>query len=269
MEDRVTVEMDGHVAIVRLNRPDKMNALDIKMFDALIETGEKLNADESVRAVVIVGEGKAFCAGLDITMFGMDGQSVMTEIPLKERTHGVANRWQKAVWVWREMQVPVVAAVHGIVFGGGLQIMLAADIKFAQAETKLSIMEMKWGIFPDMAGPQLMRHNIREDIYRELTYTARIFSGVEAVEYGFATHLSEEPLKDALALAKEIASKNPDAIVKAKKLFNSVPHLTEEEGLLMESVEQDEVIGKPNQLESIFATLQKREGNFKNYRDTK
>ena len=267
MEDRVSIEMDGHVAIVRLNRPEKMNALDMRMFDAIIEAGERLNADESVRAVVLAGEGKAFCAGLDISMFGMDGQSEMTKVPLEDRTHGIANKWQKAVWVWRELQVPVVAAVHGIVFGGGLQIMLAADIKFAQAETKLSIMEMKWGIIPDMGGPQLMRHNIREDIYRELSYTNRIFSGAEAVEYGFATHLTDTPLEDALVLAKEIASKNPDAIVRAKKLFNAVPHLSEEEGLMMESKEQQEVIGKPNQLEAIFAGMQKREGDFKNYRD--
>ncbi len=267
MEDRVTIEMDGHVAIVRLSRPDKMNALDIKMFDAIIEAGEKVNADESVRAVVLTGEGKSFCAGLDISMFSLDGNSEMTATPLIDRTHGIANRWQKAVWVWREMQVPVVAAVHGIVFGGGLQIMSAADIKFAQAETKFSIMEMKWGIIPDMGGPQIWRHNIREDIYRELTYTNRIFSGEQAVEYGFATHISEEPFKDALALAQEIASKNPDAVVKAKKLFNSVPHLSEEDGLLMESKEQDMVIGKSNQLESVFSSMQKRPGNYKNYRD--
>lgn len=268
MEDRVTIEKDGHIAIVRLSRPDKMNALDIKMFDAIIEAGEKLNADDSVRAVVLTGEGKSFCAGLDISMFSMDGTSPMTEIPVSERTHGIANRWQKAVWVWRELQVPVVAAVHGIVYGGGLQIMLAADIKFAQADSKFSIMEMKWGIFPDMAGPTLMRNNIREDIYRELTYTNRVFSGAEAVEYGFATHVSEDPLKDAISLAKEIASKNPDAIVKAKKIFNAVANLTEEEILQMESREMDAVIGKPNQLESIFASMQKRAGDYKNYRDS-
>jgi len=268
MEDRVIIEKIGHVAVVRLNRPEKMNALDIKMFDAIIEAGQKLNADESVRAVVLTGEGKSFCAGLDIGMFSMDGNSPMTETPVKERTHGIANRWQKAVWVWRELQVPVVAAVHGIVYGGGLQIMLATDIKFATADSKFSIMEMKWGIFPDMAGPQLMRHNIREDIYRELTYTHRVFSGTEAVEYGFATHVSEDPYKDALALATEIASKNPDAIVKSKKIFNRVSQLNEAEGLLMESTEMDEVIGKKNQVESIFASMQKRPGNYENYRDT-
>ena len=267
MEKRVTIEKDGHVAIVKLNRPDKLNALDLAMFDAIIEAGESLNQDDSVRAVVLTGEGKAFCAGLDLSMFSLDGNSAMMSTPLVERTHGNANKWQKAVWVWRELQVPVIAAVKGIVFGGGLQIMLAADIKFAEANTKMSIMEMKWGIIPDMGGPQLMRFSVREDIIRELTYTNRIFSGKEAVEYGFASHVSEDPLKDALVLAKEIASKSPNAVVKAKKLFNALPNLSMDEGLLMESKEQAEIIGKKNQMESVFAGMQKREGNFENYRD--
>ena len=267
MEKRVSIEKDGHVAIVKLNRPEKLNALDMQMFDALIQAGESLNADESVRSVVICGEGKAFCAGLDLSMFSLDGKSEMLATPLEERTHGNSNKWQKAVWVWRELQVPVIAAVQGVVFGGGLQIMLAADIKFAEANTKMAIMEMKWGIIPDMGGPQLMRYSVREDIIRELTYTNRVFSGKEAVEYGFATHVSEEPFKDALALAKEIASKSPSAIVKAKKLFNELPNLSVDEGLLMESKEQAEIIAKKNQLESVFAGIQKREGNFENYRD--
>ncbi len=267
MQDRIKIEKDGHVAIVYLNRPEKMNALDIDMFNALIERGESLNQDESVRAVVLTGSGKAFCAGLDLSMFSFDGQSEMLSVPLEDRTHGIANKWQRAVTVWRELQVPVVAAVHGVVFGGGLQIMLAADIKFAEANTRMSIMEMKWGIIPDMAGPQLMKHNIREDIIRELTYTHRIFSGEEAVKYGFATHISDHPLDDAITLAKEIASKSPDAIVKAKKLFNSLGDLSMEDGLLMESKEQAEIIGKKNQLEAIFAGMQKRKGNFENYRD--
>ena len=269
MEKRVSIEKDGHIAIVKLNRPDKMNALDVAMFDAIIEAAESLNADDSVRAVVLCGEGKAFCAGLDLSMFSLDGKSEMTAKPMSERTHGVANKWQKAVWVWRELQVPVIAAVHGVVYGGGLQIMLAADIKFAEANTKLSILEMKWGIIPDMGGPQLMRFTVREDIIREFTYTHRVFSGAEAVEYGFATHLSESPLEDAIALAKEIASKSPSAVVMAKKLFNVLPNLSLEEGLMKESVYQDKIIGKKNQLESIFAGMQKREGNFENFRDNK
>jgi len=144
--------------------------------------------------------------------------------------------------------VPVIAAVHGVAFGGGLQIMLGADIKYITADTKLSVMEMKWGLIPDMAGTQLMRHSVRDDIIRELTYTNRMLSGAQAVEYGFATHVSDNPMEDAMKLATEIASKSPSAIVKAKRVLNAAPYLSQEDGLLLESVEQDGIINKKNQL---------------------
>ena len=206
-----------------------------------------------------------FCAGLDIS--AMAGNSQVVNNPLLPRTHGIANIWQQAAWVWRDLPVPVIAAVHGVAFGGGLQIMLGADIKYIAADTKLSILEMKWGLVPDMAGTQLMRHSVRDDIIRELTYTNRVFSGEEAVQYGFATHLSDDPLRDAKKLAAEIAAKSPTAVVKAKKLLNNAPYLSQEDGLMLESVEQDALIGGKNQLEAIYAGLQKRPGNFEDYRE--
>jgi len=142
------------------------------------------------------------------------------------------------------LPVPVIGAIHGVVFGGGLQIMLGADIRYITEDTRLSIMEVKWGIVPDMAGTQIMRHLIREDIIKELTYTHRVFSGKEAVQYGFATHLTDDPHAAAMVLAQEIASKSPDAIVTAKKI----------------------ILLKENQLEAVFSEMQKRPGNFKNYR---
>ena len=186
--DRVTVEIENHIAVVSFNRPEKMNALDPIQFRSIIKAGEQVGADASVRVVVLKGEGRAFCAGLDIAGFQSDSE--VTDNPLIPRTHGIANTWQQAVWVWRDLPVPVIAAVHGVAFGGGLQIMLGADIKYIRPDTKLSILEMKWGLVPDMAGTQLMYHAVRQDIIKELTYTNRIFSGEEAVEYGFATHLS-------------------------------------------------------------------------------
>jgi len=265
MNNRITIEVENHVAIVKLNRAEKMNALDLPMFNAIIDTAEKLVKETAVRAVVLAGEGKAFCAGLDLSNFNMNDEGMMSQ-PLIERTHGITNMWQQAVWCWRALPVPVIAAIHGVAFGGGLQIMLAADIKYIAPDTKLSVMEMKWGIIPDMAGTQLMRHTVRDDIIRELTYTHRIFSGEEAVEYGFATHGSNQPFEDALKLAHEIASKSPSAIVKAKKVLNAAPYLSVEEGLQLESIEQDAILKKENQLEAVFSTLQKREGNFKDYR---
>lgn len=263
--ERVTIEIEDRVAIVRLNRPEKMNALDDPMFEAIIETGARLAKDASVRAVVLTGEGRAFCAGLDLSNFAPGGAIINQPIP--ERTHGIANKWQQIVWTWRELPVPVVAAAKGVVFGGGLQLMLGADIKYIAADTKVSIMEMKWGLIPDMAGTQLMRHSVRDDIIRELTYTHRVFSGEEAVQYGFATHVSEDPFADALRLAKEIASKSPSAVVKAKKVLNAAPYLSVEEGFMVESIAQDELIGSKNQMEAAFAGMQKRAGNFEDFRE--
>ena len=266
MENRVDIQIDGHIAIVKLNRPDKMNALDIAMFDAIIAAGKQCAANPAIRAVVLCGEGRAFCAGLDLGNFSPDNANSVTKEPLEKRTHGIANKWQKAVWVWRELPVPVIAAVHGVSFGGGLQIMLGADIKFVAPDTKLCVLEMKWGLIPDMAGTQLMRHNVRDDIIRELTYTHRVFSGEQAVAYGFATHTSDTPLDDAIQLAKEIASKSPSAVVMAKELLNKAPYLDQEAGLLEESILQDKIIGKKNQLEAVFAGLQKRDGQFDDFR---
>lgn len=267
MKDRIKIEISNHVADVRMIRSDKMNALDELMFDALIEAGESLAKNGDVRCVVISGEGRGFCAGLDLSSFKMpttDG-SILSE-PLATRTHGIANKPQKSVWVWRELPVPVIAAVHGVAIGGGLHIMLGSDIRYIEPKTKCAIMEMKWGIIPDLSTSQIMIHSVREDIMRELAYTNRMFSGEQAVEWGFATHLSDDPHADATLLAEEIARKNPHAIQAAKSLFNKAPYLNPTEGLLYESQLQDNIIGKPNQLEAVMSSLQKKEGKFKNAR---
>ena len=266
MEERVIIEVKDHIAFVRLNRPDKMNALDEAMFQAIIKAGDTIENDSSIRVVVLSGEGKAFCAGIDLSNFSFDGNQSLQNQDIRSRTHGLANKWQKVAWQWRELSVPVIAAVHGVAFGGGLQIMLGADIKYVTTDTKLSILETKWGIIPDMAGTQLMRHSVRDDIIRELTYTHRIFSGEEAVKYGFATHLSFDPMTDATNLAKEIASKSPTAIVKAKEVLNAAPYLNVEEGLKLESEVQAKILSQHNQVEAVFSTLQKREANFKDFR---
>ncbi|MBT8220014.1 MAG: crotonase/enoyl-CoA hydratase family protein [Bacteroidia bacterium] len=267
MENRLKIEIKDHIADVRMVREDKMNALDDAMFEALIQAGDSLAKNGDVRCVVISGQGKGFCAGLDLSMFKMpDAEGSVLSEPLETRTHGIANKPQKAVWTWREMPVPVIAAVHGVAIGGGLHIMLGADIRYIEANTKCAIMEMKWGIIPDLSTSQIMIHSVREDIIRELTYTNRMFSGTQAVEWGFATHVSEDPYADAMKMAQEIASKNPDAIQAAKHLFNQAPYLNQTEGLSLESRLQDKIIGKPNQIEAVLASLQKRKGKFKKAR---
>ncbi len=263
MNNIVTIEIANQVATVTLNRPEKLNALSVSMFDAIIATGEQIAADKSIRAVVLRGAGKAFCAGLDLANFGADDG--VTSQSLATRTHGDANRWQKVAWVWHEMPVPVIAAVHGVAFGGGLQIMMGTDIRFITADARLSITEVRWGLIPDMSGMVLFRHSVREDIIRELTYTHREFTGEQAKEYGFATHVSSKPFEDAMQLAMEIASKSPSAIVKAKKVFNEIAYMDAKDGLMLESVEQAEIIGKENQLEAVYAGMAKRDARFHDY----
>lgn len=266
MTDRVTISINNHVADVRMNRVDKMNALDGEQFEAIISAGRELAANPDVRCVVLSGNGRAFCAGIDVSRFegskqnsGMSTGGVAT---LAERTHGIANRPQYAAWVWHEMPVPVIAAVHGVAFGAGFQIMLGADMRYIAPDTKLSIMEIKWGLVPDVAGTVLMKQLVRDDIARELTYTGRIFSGEQAGEYGFATAVSADPHAMAMAAAAEIAAKSPTAIEAAKRIYNQIPDLNAEQGLMLESTEQDQIRGGPNQAEAAAAAIEKRAPEF-------
>ena len=266
MNDRITVTIEGGVADVRLVRVDKMNALDDAMFEALVQTGERLKAEPGLRAVVLSGEGRAFCAGLDMGNFGR-----MAEGPraapaggagFADRTHGIANRAQYAVWVWREIPVPVIAAVHGVAFGGGFQLALGADMRFVAPDTRMAVLEIKWGLVPDMAGTMLMRHLAREDVVRELTYTGRIFSGEEALAMGFATRVCADPRAEGLAVAHEIAGKNPHAVRASKRLLNAAAVTDQGSGLIQETVEQIALIGSPNQVEAVMANMQKRAPAF-------
>lgn len=272
MTDRIerTRHADGVVEL-HLSRADKMNALDPAMFDALIEAGESLRGDKTARAVVISGRGKAFCAGLDMASFErMQQQGAGADVlgegaagaDLVVRTHGIANAAQQVVMVWREVPVPVIAAVHGVAFGGGLQVALGADIRIVAPDTKLSVMEIKWGLVPDMAGMVLMRELARSDVVRELTFTGRIFSGEEALRLGFATRVSADPLADALQMAHEIAGKSPDAIRAGKRLLNASLSQSAAELLLAESVEQKALIGSPNQVEAVKANIERRAPRF-------
>lgn len=260
MTDRVRVTVDNDVAHVRLNRPDKMNALDPAMFEALAQAGAELHDSPEIRAVVLSGEGRAFCAGLDVErlLAAANGEPLLPSVDLTRRTHGVANFAQHLVWLWRTLPVPVIAAVHGVAFGGGFQLALGADMRYVAPGTKLAIIEGKWGLVPDMAGTQLMRHLAREDIVRELTYTARVFSAEEALAYGFATRLVDDPLSAALATAREIAGRSPDAIRAAKRLLNLAMSCDVATGLAAETAEQAELLGKPNHVEAMKSNLENR-----------
>lgn len=255
MKDRVSITMlDGGIADVRLIRPDKMNALDPAMFEGIVEAIRTLESTAGLRAVVLSGEGRAFCAGLDMGSMAGGGSGN----DLSARLHGDCNTPQFVAWGWRTLPVPVIAAAHGVAFGGGFQIFSGADIRIAHPETRMAIMELKWGLVPDMAGFPLWRTMVRDDILRELTYTNREFSGAEAKDLGFVTHLDFNPHARAIELAKVIAGKNPHAIRGAKALCNAIPHATDRELLEMESAEQLKVIRTPNQVEAVMANMEKR-----------
>ncbi|HWD49126.1 MAG TPA: crotonase/enoyl-CoA hydratase family protein [Rhizomicrobium sp.] len=265
MNDRVQVEMKGGVADVRLVRSDKMNALDDAMFKALAETGEQLKTQKGLRAVVLSGEGRAFCAGLDMGNFGKMASGERkggAELVEPKRTEGGSNSAQHAVMVWREIPVPVIAAVHGVAFGGGFQLTLGADIRIVAPDTKMSILEIKWGLVPDMAGLVLLRGLLRDDVARELTFTGRIFTGEEALKLGLATRVSTDPHGDALKLAEEIAGKSPDAIRAGKRLFNLAADADQKTILFEETKEQVALIGSPNQIEAVMSNMQKRAANY-------
>ncbi len=258
MSDRVTINVENHIADVRFNRPEKMNALDPEQVDAIIDATDKLAAMDDVRAIVLSGNGKSFCAGLDMSSFSKPA----TTASLTERVYGNANKYQHVVMQWRRLAAPVIAAVHGACVGGGLQFASAADIRVATPDSKLSIMEMRWGLIPDMGSYSTWRSFVRDDILRELTYTNRIFSGEEGKELGFVSHLAADPLARAMELAQEIAGKNPDAVKAAKRLMNKLPDMNEDEILMMESVEQEAVGKRPNQKEAVMSFLEKRAANF-------
>ncbi|MCA1748749.1 MAG: crotonase/enoyl-CoA hydratase family protein [Sphingomonadales bacterium] len=267
MNDRVTIEIEAGVADVRLNRPDKMNALDPAMFQGIAAAIERLESEAGLRAVVLSGEGRAFCAGLDVSSFAKSAQAGgSTSNPdssdIEERTHGDANLFQHVAWGWRTLPVPVIAAVHGVAFGGGFQIACGADIRITHPATRHAVMEMKWGLVPDMAGIAIMRSLARDDAIRELTYTHREFDGEEAARLGFATRLSDDPLAEAMKMAREIAGKNPDAVRGAKRLLNLSQDGDAPEVLLAESREQKAIIGKPNQIEAVMAGMAGRDPQF-------
>jgi len=262
MDERVSISIDQGIAHVVLNRPDKMNALDHGMFQGIVNAGEQLRGDASVRAVVISGAGRAFCAGLDMQNFSrMERQTTSQSLfadDLTTRTHGIANTAQHVAMVWREVPVPVIAAVHGVAFGGGLQIALGADMRFVTPDLRMSVMEIKWGLVPDMAGIVLMRELARPDIVRDLTFSGRIFSGQEALEYGFATRVCDDPLETAMQAAREIASKSPSAIRAAKRLLRASVDQDAASLLMAESVEQRALMGSDHQKEAVRANMEKR-----------
>ena len=256
-QDRVSIDLaDNGVAQVRFTRGDKMNALDGAQFEAVLEAGQALREMKGLRVAVLSGEGRAFCAGLDLSSMAAGGSNPQAR--LVDRTHGNANRAQEAAMTWRKCPVPVIAAVHGVCFGGGLQIASGADIRVVHPATRMAVMEMKWGLVPDMSGCATVRRLVRDDVLRLLTYTAQRLDGTQAQAHGLVTEVSADPLARAQAIADAIAGRSPSAIRACKTLLNTLDDGDAAEILQAESDLQQSVMGGPNQVEAVMANLEKR-----------
>jgi enoyl-CoA hydratase/carnithine racemase len=259
-DDRVRIDIADHVAVVALTRAEKHNALDLAMFEAIVEAAERLVTEPGVRAIVLHGEGPSFCSGIDVASVAgaqTDGDGLLDPL-----NRSVPNRFQRAAYDWIQVPVPVIAAVHGACFGGGFQIALAADIRFATRDARLSVMEVRWGLVPDMSITRTLPRLVGIDVAKELTYTGRVISGAEAAELGLVTHVSDDPLAAARELAAEIATKSPDAIRGAKRLFNEAWNGSADETLALEATLQRGLIGSENQLAAVSAGLTKQPGQF-------
>jgi len=271
-EERVTITIEDHVADVRFNRPEKINALDGAQFAAIVDAGERLKDEPGVRAVVLSGNGRGFCAGLDFGSFqamagggGGGGDTPREERPQRgigDLEGRITHLGQQAAYVWQELPVPVIAAVHGVALGGGCQIALGADLRIVAPDAQLSILEIRWGLVPDMTGTAMLPLLVGLDVAKELTFTGRMVSGEEAARIGLATRVRPNPLEDALALAREIAGKSPTAVRGAKKLLNATPYRGVAEQFADERETIGSLIGSPNQVEAVMSYFEKRDPKF-------
>lgn len=261
MSERVSCTVANGVADVRLTRPEKRNALDRAMFSAIIEAGEQVAADRSVRVVVLSGEGKAFCAGLDTSLFAAMAHPASE--PERGRAAGSLRvDAVRAVRIWTELAVPVIAAVHGVAVGGGFQLALGADVRVVAPDAQLGVFEIKWGIVPDMCGTQLLPRLVGPDVAKDLMFTARLVSGEDAKTMGLATRVADDPRAAAFELAVAIAGRNPDAIKVMKRLVDLSWGTSLADGLRAEQELTEGMIGSANQLEAVMANLEQRPGNF-------
>jgi enoyl-CoA hydratase/carnithine racemase len=270
MSDRVSISVIDGIADVRLNRPDKINALDLAMFHAVVDAGEGLKGERGVRVVVLSGEGRGFCAGLDFGSFqAMAGGPAPTAAEDGPSAAGImatdgriTHLGQQACWVWQELEVPVIAAVHGPALGGGLQIALGADIRIVAPDAKLSVLEARWGLIPDMTGTVVLPRLVGLDVAKELTLTGRMVSGAEAVELGLATRVADDPRAAAMELAADLCTKSPDALRHGKRLLNLSGTRPLAEQLADERSTMASLIGSPNQVEATMAYFEKRPPTF-------
>ncbi|MAE94071.1 MAG: enoyl-CoA hydratase [Deltaproteobacteria bacterium] len=263
MTERVHVEQQDGVAQVRLDRPEKKNALDAGMFDGLLSVARSLRHERSLRAVVLSGAGDSFSSSLgDMVSGDLDPESESIQAATRDLSRDGANRAQQLAWLWQELPVPVIAAVQGVAFGGGLHIALGADIRIVAPDARIAFVEITWGLVPDLSGTQALRRLVPLDVAKKLIFTGEVISGERAVALGLGTELSDHPVEAATELARVIAGRSPDAVRAAKQLLNQSGLVPLAEGLANEMAASSGLMGRPNQIEAVMAKLQKRSPQF-------
>ncbi len=275
IDERVTISVVDGIADVKMNRADKRNALDNAMFTSLCAAGEYLKKLDGLRVVVLSGNGASFCAGLDFSSFALMAEAGAKANAADKKPNEksdmnagamvdgrITHMAQQVCWVWQEVPVPVIAAVHGHALGGGIQIALGADIRIVHPDTQLSVREVHWGLIPDMTGTLMLSRLVRPDIAKDLVFTARVFSGHEAHEMGIATQLSQDVHADAMTMSREIASRSPEAVRGAKKLINLLANSGAAEQFAAERATIGKLIGTANQAEAVMSHFEKRPPNF-------
>jgi enoyl-CoA hydratase/carnithine racemase len=268
MTDRIGVTIEGGVAHVLLNRPEKKNALDGDMFEGLRQAARDLGANPSVRVVVLSGAGDSFCSGIDLSNFGamasgeLNQESESVKAAVADKSRDGANQAQQLAWLWQELPVPVIAAMTGVAYGGGLHVALGADIRIVSPDARLAFVEISWGLVPDMSGTQAMRRLIPLDLAKKIVFTGETLSGTQAVALHLATETSEDPLEAAFVLARTIAQRSPDAIRAAKKLLNASGLVPLADGLANEMAASGALMGSKNQIEAVMSKLEQRTARF-------
>jgi enoyl-CoA hydratase/carnithine racemase len=260
LRDRVSVDFDDSLAVVRLNRPDKYNALDFPMMDALIDAARLVRRQRDIRAVIVCGQGPAFCSGLDFASVMRQPWKVFRSfLPWFAR----ANRFQRLCLAWRDLPMPVIAATHGYCFGGGFQIALGCDMRISSPDCEFSIMEIEWGLIPDMGASVVLRDLLPLDQALELTLSGRRFSAEEALGFNLITRIDDDPESAARELAASFAERSPSAVAAAKRLLTRTRQGSERRALRRERRGQLGLLLGFNQREAMRARMDKRPPRFR------
>jgi len=258
--EHVSCVVEDAVARVRLARPEKLNGLTLPMLDALVSAARTLRRDRSLRAVVLSGEGDSFCAGLDFASATKDPSGVARAFA--PRPWRGTNTFQEACWAWRRLDVPVLAAVHGHCFGGGVQLALAADVRFTTPDARWSVLEARWGLVPDMSGIRTLTEHVRPDVAKRLTMTGEEVDGTRAVEIGLATQVASDPGAAAQELVEALRTRSPDAVAATKRLFTASPGASARSTLARERREQSVLLVSANTAAARRAALDRSGASY-------